>query len=108
MGKLSLEARESGVDSLGRSAVSPESLEVEFCAVIPRGRRTPADVRRTDRWCEHEECSEVHDLEAVAVEPGREWVLLLAAVIVSPTRLARSAEISEMVGMAWCRASEEM
>ena len=41
----------------------------------------------------------------VAVELGREWILLLAAAGVSPTRLARSAEISAMAGMAQCRVS---
>ena len=41
-GKLSLE---SDKVSTGRSAVSPESLEVKVCAVIPQGRRTPEVVR---------------------------------------------------------------
>ena len=39
------------------------------------------------------------------MEPGREWILLLAVVGMSPTILARSAELSAMAGMAQCRAS---
>ena len=37
---LSLGPRESGVVSVGRSAVSPELVEVGVCAVFPRGRRS--------------------------------------------------------------------
>ena len=80
-------------------------MEVGFCAVIPRGRRTPAYVRRRDHWVEDGNDAGVDGPGVVAVEPGRKWILLLAAVGVSPTRLARSAEISAMVGMAQCRAS---
>ena len=43
--KVCLGLRESGMVSTGRSAVGPEMLEVGFCAVIPRDRRTPVDVR---------------------------------------------------------------
>ena len=52
-GKLSLGPRESGMVSTRRSAVSPESLEVELCAVIPRGRRTPntADDTKYESVC---------------------------------------------------------
>ena len=105
VGKLSLGPRESGMVSTGRSAVCPEWLEVGFCAVIPRGRRTPVYVRRRDCWVEDGNDAEVDGPGVVAVEPGREWILLLAAVGVSATRLARSAEISGMAGMAQCRAS---
>ena len=49
--KLSLGLRESGMVSTGWSAVSPEMLEDELCAVTPRGRRMP-DVRRGDRCVE--------------------------------------------------------
>ena len=51
-GNLSFGPRESGMISSGRSVVSPELLEVGVCAVIPRGRRTPVDVRRRDCWVE--------------------------------------------------------
>ena len=104
-GKLSLGPRESGMVRTGPSAVSPELLEVGFGAVIPRGRRTPVDVRRRDRWVEDRNDAGVDGPGVVAVEPGREWILLLAAVGVSPTRLARSAEIPAMTGMAQCRVS---
>ena len=102
--KLSLGPRESGMVSTGRSAVSPELLEVGYCAV-PWGRRTPADVRRRDRWIEDGNDAGVDGPGVVAVEPGRGWILLLAAVGVSPTKLARSAEIPAMAGMTECRAS---
>ena len=39
------------------------------------------------------------------VEPEREWLPLLAVVVVSPIRLARSVEISAMSGKARRRAS---
>lgn len=46
-GKPSLGPREDGVVSTGRFARAPEILEVNLgVAVIPRGRRTPVDVRR--------------------------------------------------------------
>ena len=104
-GKLFLGPRESGMVNTGRSAGCPELLEVGFCSVIPRGRRTSVDVRRKDRWGEDGNHAGVDCPGVVAVEPGREWILLLAAVGLSPTRLARSAEISPMAGMAQCRAS---
>ena len=92
-GKLSLGSRESDMVSTGRSAVSPELLEVELCAVIPRCRRAPVDVRRGDRWVEGGNDVWVDGPGVVAVDLGRELILLLAAVGVSPTRLTRSAEI---------------
>ena len=104
-GKLSLGPRVSGIVSTGRSDVSPELLEVGLHAVISRGRRTPLYVRRTDRWIEHGNDAGVDGPGVVVVEPGREWILLLAAVCVSPTRLARSAEMSAMPGIAQGRAS---
>lgn len=45
-GKLPLGPRKSGIVGTGRSAASPGELEVKMCAVIPRGRRMPVDVRR--------------------------------------------------------------
>ena len=49
-GILSLGVRTSGMVNTGRSAVNPEMLEIGFCAGIPRGRQTPVNVRRRDRW----------------------------------------------------------
>ena len=93
------------VSTGGRSAMSPELLEVGFFAAIPRGRRTPVDVRRRDRWVEDGNNAGVDGPGVAAVEPGRERILLLGAVGVSPTRLARPAGIKAMAGMAQCRAS---
>ena len=71
-GKLSLGPRESSTVSTGRSAVSPESLKVGFCAVIPRGWRSPVYVRRTDRWVEDGDDSGVDEPGVAVVDPGRE------------------------------------
>ena len=70
--KLPLGPRESGLVSTGRSAVSPELLEVGLSAVIPRGQRTPVDVRRRDRWVGDGNDAGVDGPGVVAVEPGRE------------------------------------
>ena len=86
--------------STGRSAASPETLETRVCAVISRGRRTIEDVRRWDLWSEDGEDSGVDGPSIEAVVPGEGWMPLLAIVVVSPTRLTRSAEISAMAGMA--------
>ena len=102
---LSLGPSERGIVSMGRSAVSPDLLEVGFCSVIPRGRRTPVNVRRRDRGVEDGNDAGVDGPGLVAVEPGRGWILLLAPVGVSGTRMARSAEIMSMAGMEQCRAS---
>ena len=91
--------------STGRSAASPETLETRVCAVISRGRRTIEDVRRWDLWSEDGEDSGVDGPSIEAVVPGEGWMPLLAIVVVSPTRLTRSAEISAIAGMARCRAS---
>ena len=91
--------------STGRSAASPETLETRVCAVISRGRRTIEDVRRWDLWSEDGEDSGVDGPSIEAVVPGEGWIPLLAIVVVSPTRLTRSAEISAIAGMARCRAS---
>lgn len=78
-GKLSLGPRESDVVSTGRSAVSPGELEVKVCSAIPRGRRTPVDVRRHD-WPEVVHESGVEGPGVGAKEPGRGSIPLLAAV----------------------------
>ena len=70
-GKLSLGPRQSGMVSTGWSAMSSELLEVGFCAVIPRGRRTSVDVRRRDRWVEDGNDVGVDSPGVLAVEPGR-------------------------------------
>ena len=104
-GKLSLGPREISVVSTGRSAASPETLEVNVCVVIPRGRRTPEDVYRRDLWSEDGEDSGVNGPWIEAVVPGEGWMSLLAVVVVSPTRLTRSAEVSAMAGKRRCCAS---
>ena len=67
-GKLTLGPRESGMVSTGRSAVSPEFLEVGFS----RCRRAPVDVRRRNRWVEDGHDAGVDVPGVVSVEPGRE------------------------------------
>ena len=104
-GKLSLGPRESSMVSTGRSAVSPELLKVGFCAFIPRGRRTRVYVRRTDRQAEDGDDAGVDCPRVMVMDPGRGWILMLAAVGVSLTRLARFAKIAAMAGMAQRRAS---
>lgn len=101
---VSLWPRESGMVNTGRSAATSGELEVKVCAVIPRSRRTPVDVRRWHSWSADVENSGVDGPEVEAKEPGREWMPQLAAIVVSTTRLARSAENSTTAGMARCRA----
>ena len=104
-GKVSLEPKEGGVVSTGRSAASTEKLELRVCAVIPRGWRIPEDVRRWNRLSENGEGSGVDGPWVEAVVPGGGWMPLLAVVVVSPTRFTRSADTSAMAGVARCRAS---
>ena len=70
-GKLSLGPMGSGMVSSERSVVSSELLEVGFCAVIPRGRRTSVDVRRRNRWGGDKNDAGVDGPGVMAVEPGR-------------------------------------
>ena len=67
------------------SAASPESLEVKVCVVIPRGRRTPEDLRLGNRWSGDGEDSDVDGPEVQAVMPGREWMSLLVIFVVPST-----------------------
>ena len=50
------------------------------------------DVRRWDRWVEDGTDVVVDGPEVVAVDPEREWGMLLAVVGVSPASKARSAQ----------------
>lgn len=104
-GKLSLGPRESGIVSTGWSAASPELLEITVGAVIPRGRRTAEVVR--ERYLRSWE-GEDTGVDGPGVEAAClwwEWMPLSAVVVEVSTRLAMSAEISAMAGMAWRRAS---
>ena len=103
-GKLSLGPRERDMVRTGRSAASPHLPEVGVGAAIPPDRQTQVDVRRRDRWVGDGNDAGVDGHGVVAMAPGREWILRLAAVGMSPTRLARYAEILPMAGMAQCRA----
>lgn len=105
-GKLSLGAGESDVVSTGRPSVSLKSMEIEFSAVVPRGRRTPVDVSRRNRWFEDGEYAEVDSRGAVALEPGRNWTPLLAAVVMCHPRDWRDPKKnSATAGMLRCDAS---
>ena len=64
-------------------------------------------MRRRYRWVAEENDAGVDSPGVVAVDPGRERILLLAAVGVSPSRLARSAKTSAMADMAQSHASRE-
>lgn len=67
------------MNSTGRSAASPEMLEVGLCAVNPRERRTPVDVRRRACWVKNYNDAGIDSPGVVTVDPGREWILLLVA-----------------------------
>lgn len=104
-GKSSLGPRHGGMESAGRSAVSPEFLEVVVGAVIPWDRRTPVGVRWWNRGVGAVDGSGVDGSGGGAVEPGREKTSLLIAGVRSSTRLARSAETSATAGKVVCPAS---
>ena len=64
VGILFFGPRESGMASTGRSAVSPELLEVGLCAVIPRGRRTSTKLGASRRLGLGRRCQSAYLVDA--------------------------------------------
>lgn len=68
-----------------------------MCAVSPRAPRTPVDGRRRHRWSQGVEESGVEGLRVEAKKINIKCMPLSDTVVVSPTRLDRSARISANV-----------